>query len=227
MIGTGTEFRIKCIMPDPVATVLTAMKPVFIHVSKNGGTSIVESAGDQIVNAGHRTASSWLAEHGDDALLFAVVRHPYERVASEYAYRRHRLLGGEQNPHLNDAAESLPDWVVATLAEGRYRTSEFFERTGEPFNTSNMVDGNLIWFVPQTRWLGDDDGHLLVDEILRFERIDADWARFCERHGIDAPLRHRNASPGSVAARDGLGNRVKQIIHDHYRSDFEAFDFAP
>ena len=84
MIWTGAEFRIKCIMPDPVATVLTAMKPVFIHVSKNGGTSIVESAGDQIVNAGHRTASSWLAEHGDDALLFAVVRHPYERVASEY-----------------------------------------------------------------------------------------------------------------------------------------------
>ncbi|MEO0493042.1 MAG: sulfotransferase family 2 domain-containing protein [Actinomycetota bacterium] len=203
------------------------MRPVFVHVSKNGGTSIVGSAGDQIVNAGHRTASSWVAEHGDDAPLFAVVRHPYDRVASEYAYRRRRLLGCEQNPHLDGAAEPFEDWVVATFVEGRFRTAAFFEHTGQPFNSFNMVDGNLIWFVPQTRWLGDADGHRLVEEVVRFERLDADWADFCERHAIDAPLHHANASPGSADVRAAIDDRVKAIIHDHYRSDFEAFGYAP
>ena len=90
------------------------MRPVFIHISKNAGTSIVSSAGDRIVNAGHRTAASWVAEHGSEAPLFSAVRHPYDRVLSEYHYRRRRWEGGENNPHLTNLSLPFDEWVIAT-----------------------------------------------------------------------------------------------------------------
>ncbi|GEM_PF-1967981 len=203
------------------------MKPVFIHVSKNGGTSIVRSAGDLIVSAGHRTARSWIAEHGREAPTFAVVRDPYERVASEYAFRRRRLRSGEENPHLAGAEASFEEWVMSTFLGGQFRTQEFFDRTRTAYRPGNMVDGNLIWFVPQTRWLCDPAGRLLVDEVLRFETLDEDWAKFSRAHGFERPLPHANASAGSAELRAGIDSRVKAIIHAHYRDDFEVFGYSP
>ena len=203
------------------------MKPVFIHVSKNGGTSVIRSAGANIVSAGHRTAASWVAEHGSRAPLFAVVRDPYARMASEYAYRRRRLEAGEDNPHLAEVEAPFDAWVVSTFLGGRYRTQEFFDRTGAPYRAGNMVDGSLIWFVPQTRWLCDDHDRLLVDDLLRFETLDADWTRFSRRHGFECRLPHANASPGSADLHVALDRRVRAVIHQHFRDDFEVFGYRP
>jgi hypothetical protein len=203
------------------------MKPVFIHVSKNGGTSVVRSAGDHIVSAGHRTAASWVAEHGRPGPLFAVVRHPYQRVASEYAYRRRRRMAGERNPHLSNLDKPIEEWVVSTFVGDEYRTRAFFERTGEPYNPVNLVGDSLIWFVPQTRWLCDDAGDLLVDELLRFETLDRDWHRFSKAHGFECRLAHANASPGSGELADRLDRRTRGIIVNHFREDFEVFGYEP
>ena len=202
-----------------------AMKPVFIHVSKNGGTSVVRSAGAHIVSAGHRTAASWITEHGRSGPLFAVVRDPYDRVVSEYAYRRRRLHSGERNAHLPSAEAPFDRWVMSTFLGGQFRTQEFFDRTGTPHESANMVDGNLIWFVPQTKWLCDDNKQLLVDKVLRFEKLDEDWAQFSHAHGFECPLVHANASPRSAELRAELDPRVKGIIYHHYRDDFEVFGY--
>ncbi len=202
------------------------MKPVFIHISKNAGTSIRASAGAAIRFAGHRTASSWVAEHGRDDLLFAVHRNPFDRVVSEYFYRRGRFLSGERNPHLANLDKSFPDWVISTYRDGEYRTRAFFECHGVPYNDFNMIGDCLIWFLPQTRWLSDDTGASLASETLRYETLEDDWKRFAKKHDIAARLVRRNVSRRERDYRRYYSTEARQVVETYFRSDFDAFDYA-
>ncbi len=211
--------------PGDAAHARWPVPPVFVHISKNAGTSIVATAGEQIVNAGHRTAARWVAEHGSAQPLFAVLRHPCDRVLSEYHYRQNRWRSGEANPHLANLHLSFDEWVSATLGDGAYRTRSFFEHTGVPFNAFNMVGDQLIWFIPQVDWVTDDRATLLVGDLLRFERLGEDWAAFSATYGIDGVLQHDNRSPRPGGAEHVMSHHSRELIHEHYRIDFERFGY--
>jgi len=202
-------------------------RPVFVHINKTAGSSVVRSAGRHIVNAGHRRAADWIRENGRPGSLFSVVRHPYERVRSEYTYRRRRWEGGEQNPHLANLRLPFDQWVHQTYVLDAFRTRGFFERTGVEFNEFHMADDVLVWFLPQVRWLCDDDGNMLVDELLRFEHLADEWPAFCARHGFDAPLVHVNASPVSPRVEGRFTAEVRAIIADYFADDFERLGYEP
>ncbi len=201
------------------------MKPVFIHVSKNAGTSIVSAADGAITSAGHRTAASWIAGHGTATPLFGVVRDPVDRVLSEYHYRRRRWSAGEDNPHLANLHLGFDDWVRATYEGDEFRTRSFFERTGVPYNPRNLIDDVLVWFIPQTRWLGGADGRLLVEDVLRFEQLAADWATFCAKYDIDRELVHVNTSQRPPRIEQEVTRHTLDIIHEYYRVDFDRFGY--
>lgn len=196
-----------------------------MHISKNAGTSIVATAGERIVNAGHRTAARWVAEHGSAQPLFAVVRHPCERVLSEYHYRLRRWRSGERNPHLANLHLPFDEWVAATFDDGTFRTRSFFQRSGVPYNEHNMVGDQLIWFIPQVEWVTDARASLLVDDLLRFEHLADDWSTFGAKYGIDSVLRHANPSPRPVGAVQMMSRHSRELIHQHYRVDFERFGY--
>lgn len=202
------------------------MNPVFVHISKNAGTSLIATAGDRITVAGHQTAERWIERNGTDAPLFAIVRDPYDRVVSEYCYRRRRYESGDTDAHLVDMHEPFDVWVRATFDEGRFRTRSWFDASGVPFNEVSMVDDSLIWFAPQTRWLGDSSGRLLVADVLRFESLADDWRDFCGRHGIvSPPLQHLNASPAPPEVLECFDEQVRAIVYRYYRNDFDAFGY--
>ena len=203
------------------------MKPVFIHISKNAGTSVNAAAGGYIMNAGHRTAASWVAEHGTDRPLFAIVRDPYRRVISEYSYRRRRFDRGEQNPHLTNLVKPFDEWALSTYQGDEFRTRGFFERTGAPFNEFNMIGDRLIWFIPQAEWLTDSNGELLVDDVLRFETLADDWRRLSEKYGFSCDLGHRNQSPAPSDLADRLTKPVRDVITDYFDKDFDLFGYEP
>jgi len=200
-------------------------RPVFIHISKNAGTSLVASAGDRIVSAGHRTAEAWVAEHGRGAPIFAVIRNPFDRVASEYLYRKRRYESGERNPHLANLNKSFTDWVISTYRYDDFRTRSFFERTGIAYNPGNMIGDTLIWFIPQKKWLCGTDGTMLATELLRFENLSEEWPAFAARHGFDAPLQHRNASRSGRTGEADYTPEIRAIIRDYFREDFDFFGY--
>jgi hypothetical protein len=201
------------------------LRPVFIHVSKNAGNSIAAAAGVRIVNAGHRTAASWVRENGGGSPMFAVVRNPFDRVVSEYSFRRRRYERGETNPHLANLDKSFEEWTIATFRDGEFRTRAFFEDRGIAFNQRNMVDGCLLWFVPQVRWLGDDRGKLLPMEILRFEDLESDWAAFARMYGIPTALPRRNPSARAPDYREYYSDMTRALVGEYYREDLEAFGY--
>jgi hypothetical protein len=201
------------------------MKPVFIHISKNAGTSVVRTAGSAIRVAGHRTAASWIAGYGRSAPLFAVHRNPFDRVVSEYFYRRRRFLGGEKNPHLSNLGKSFDEWVISTFRDGEYRTRAYFEANSVPYNRANMIGDCLIWFLPQTRWICGEEGAVLVDEILRYETLDEDWEQFAMKYGIGKALTHHNASNRERDYNAYYSPRSREVVQEYFASDFDAFGY--
>jgi len=201
------------------------MKPVFIHISKNAGTSIVRAAGNSIRAAGHRTAANWVAEYGRGAPLFAVLRNPFDRVVSEYFYRRRRFLKGEKNLHLCNLGKSFDEWVVSTFCDGEFRTRAYFEAHGVPYNSANMIGDCLIWFLPQICWICDEGGEVLVDEILRFETLHKDWSRFALKYGINKVLLHQNTSNRERDYRTYYSPRSREVVRNYFYTDFDAFGY--
>ena len=187
----------------------------------------VATAGEHITDAGHRTAARWVAEYGSQRPLFAVVRHPCDRVLSEYHYRQRRWRSGENNPHLANLHLPLDEWVATTFEDGAYRARSFFERDGAPYNEHNLVGDQLIWFIPQIAWLCDSEQRLLVDDLLRFEQLAQDWSAFSTKYGIDRTLEHLNRSPGPAGSERLMSQRSRDLIHEHYRDDFDRFGYEP
>ena len=200
-------------------------KPVFIHVSKNAGCSIVSSGGAGILNAGHRTAASWVQEHGDAHPLFAVIRNPFDRVVSEYFYRKRRYDAGDRNAHLSNLDKSFEDWTLATFRDGELRARPFFEVEGIAFNERNMIGDRLIWFLPQMDWLSDGQGRLLVRDLLRFENLEWDWGHFAEKYALPVRLPRRNASKRRRSYRPYYSTETRNLVGDYYREDLEAFGY--
>ena len=136
---------------------------IFIHINKTAGSSIVDALG---VPLEHKTAQQKVDQLGrdiwDQRLTFAVVRNPWDRALSHYLHRR-RTVRGELSP---DSTLSFADWLekVHNARDRTYRNHEQM-------------------FIPQYEWLHDDGGSRLVDTVIRFESLAADFEDICVRLG--------------------------------------------
>ncbi len=188
----------------------------------------MSAAGDHIENAGHCTAHRWIELHGARSSLFAVIRNPYDRVVSEYFFRRRRYDQGERNPHLDNLSLSFNEWVIDTYVNGSYCTLQFFEGTDIPYNSTNMINGRLIWFIPQTEWIHHPTtGLVLTEHILRFENLSADWRSFANQFkGMPRSLAFINQSRNDNNYRKHYSSESKEVIERLFQSDLEAFNYS-
>lgn len=140
----------------------------------------------EYVDCGHVTAEAF-------ASLFkvSVVRNPYDRLISEFRYRRprvglHAFLDRAQTDAFSDRARHL---------------------------------------APQVDYLHDRQGRLLVDQLVRFERLAEEVAPLFERiFGRRVELPHANAAGAPISALD-LRPALRRRIHRLYEADFDAFGY--
>ncbi|MDK3073180.1 sulfotransferase family 2 domain-containing protein [Sedimentitalea sp. JM2-8] len=200
---------------------------IFVHVPKTGGQSIEAVFLDDL-GLGWNDRAALLLRHNDDPargpeklahlfageyvarghidrrafdryLKFAVVRHPFDRILSEYRYR-----------------------AAAQARRGLTLELETFLAREEPGDYSDLARHR----VPQFRFLTDRDGSCLVDHVLRFETLAEDIAPIFERiFGERRSLPHRNRSGGN--RKIALTASQKDRLAERYRGDFEAFGYVP
>lgn len=74
--------------------------------------------------------------------------------------------------------------------------------------------------VPQTAWAWR------CNHIMRFERLDEDWPRFCEEAGIgDRPLGRANSRP-HAKYRDVICATARALIEDRFAPDFARWEYG-
>lgn len=184
------------------------LKAIFCHVPKVAGTAIENAlkAPGQTVG-GHSTALGYRRKFPTEFATyfkFALVREPVDRFLSAYYYLNQR---GEHLALYNRSAHeaATPDEFVAKL-------------TADPTIAQKMVH---IW--PMWKFVCDDAGNFLVDEIYLFENLSESWKTLSARLGIKhIPLRHTNRSRRPVEKPSAA---VKAFVAREYVRDFAIFGY--
>ena len=188
---------------------------VFIHIPKTGGSTIEklfnlyghENAGDDnILNTdimwGHGTQhlayTKLLLEVSRDIsnyFSFAFVRNPWDRMVSEYFWRR-RYSKRLHRRNLNQ--------FVRRIHKYRWCTEHF---------------------QPQSEFVCDKDENCRVDFIGRFENLQEDFNIVCDKVGISRQeLPHKNKSKHKHYT-EYYDEETRQIVAEKYAKDIEYFGY--
>jgi len=176
---------------------------VFIHINKTGGTSIETALGLKLE---HKTAQEKIWQLGistwQNRFTFAFVRNPWDRVVSHYHYRVETNQTG-----LGTQTTSFTEWVFRAYG------------ARDP-----IYCDHARFFMPQSNWIVDDKGQLLVDFVGRFETIEKDFGVVCERLGRTATLPHIKKSKHDHY-RSYYNDATKQIVEKRFLADIERFGY--
>lgn len=222
-------------------------KFIFVHVNKTAGTSIAEALypslawndivlGTTPIGAAldqpfqerfglykHSTAPEIRAVVGAgiwaDYRSFAVLRDPVDRAVSFYGYLkrfqrgksgvRHRLrrLLGRSRP------ESRPEWPGLQALRETGSFSEFIRHPRLPDDPG---------FAFQHAFISDrETGEIIVDTVLRFETVAADFAGLCRDLGIaDASLGHENHSHDQRRNQPAISQSDIAFLKAYFARDY-------
>ncbi len=177
---------------------------IFIHINKTGGSSIEKALK---LPFEHLTAVEKINEVGiekwQQKFTFAFVRNPFDKVCSHYRYRVKTNQTQLKNKPLGFA-----EWVRLSYGEQ------------DPFYCDKPK-----MFMPQTQWLCDSNGQLLVNQVYKFEHLNDDFAKFCKKLNIvGAQLPHLKASK-SVDYKTFYDEETKDIVEQCFASDLKKFTY--
>ncbi len=186
---------------------------VFIHIPKNGGTSIesalcrwnltpsnyVELMGSKY-HSKHHTLRSIKKDLRDKYFTFAFVRNPWDRAVSLYSYYRG---GGNKKSDLR-----IVDKIPAD------------------FKTFVMSTWNII---PQSHrkeqftYIKADD-KINVDYICKFENMNEDWEYIAHKLKINEKLPHIRASK-HLHYSTYYDDETREVISKRYANDIKRFKY--
>lgn len=177
---------------------------VFIHINKNGGTSI--SSNIKLYAKKHMTVKEVQEQIGLDwfrAFTFTVIRNPYDKVVSQY---EHRFRLNHDNIRTKNI--SFDEWIKFTYKEKRPE----FRKAGPNF------------FSTQKEWLLNKNGKIDIDYIVRFENLIEDYRVIQDIIGIKEKLPHLNKTERKPYKKY-YSKESKKIVEDYFKDDFEEFNY--
>ena len=150
-------------------------RAIFVHIPKTAGTSVLSALGVPPVFDTHAPSRAYASAYPDvfaGAYKFAFVRNPWDRFASAFHFMKH----GTEWP-MQQA------WARRHIGDQGF--DEFTLRLRNPLFRASILAERFFW--PQTFWLIGQRGAMGVDQIFRFETVDAASRELCARFGITAP----------------------------------------
>ena len=206
---------------------------LFVHIAKTGGTSIRSALnrlrwtdpysvpiyiGNHIARATKYRTACKMHRHGraitaqdmlgrpffDELFKFSFVRNPWDLHVSSWLHvkrMKHKPLGSEME---------FADFLHTRFDPDR--------------GPSHSLD---VLAEPQSRFLTDFDGNLLVDFVGRFERLEEDFAEICRLAKLpDLQLPHRRKAVGRRDYRSYYDDALAEFVADKNREDIERFGYT-
>ena len=154
----------------------------------------------------------------DAYFKFVMVRNPWSRLVSLYEMRAFRE--GGQLSRLRTRAkrhQGFRAWVRTVDPEGRTTVGPGLEKGVIRFGALSYV-----------RFAGDENGRLLVDEVIKLEEIESRLPPVLERLGVPVPTRIPRAGRGRYRSdyRDYYDDVTRELIGSLYEEDIERFGYT-
>lgn len=231
-------------------------KAIFVHIQRTAGNSIQELFAQHDPDLVHaipidptkrRTMHAWISdialavdrEQFGSYTKFCVVRNPFERMVSWYAFfhdaRRAADNDGHALPELleqpppengsdNEAfatrAQAIGGRVIRAVTDLAPTFNDFVrlprdyhEGIFERFYT-NQIDYIL------------DNGRIATDVELRFENLANDFQALGEKLGLQATLPHVNASTRAGDWRSSYNAETREIIAKRFERDCARWGYS-
>ena len=135
----------------------------------------------------------------NDYLKFGFVRNPWSRVVSLY-----NRSGGIQ-PSKEMKFEEFVN-----------RINYSSDACVHPSRHKNQLD-----------WFTVDNGKVMVEFIGKFENLESDWQKICEKLSINITLLHIRQNPNNQRSyTDYYTDETKEIIGEKFRVDIEYFNYT-
>lgn len=187
---------------------------LFIHIPKNGGTSIIEHF--NMSPHGHFRWDNHPNFNNRFLYKFSVVRNPWDRILSNYTYSKleksfwHSSNGTSvYGPHPDYFL--LKDKTFSDCIELLYKNPKLFRHEG----WSNQSD-----------YIIDNNNNIMVDRIIKFENIDNEIYDMVEKLNlkIQKNLPHINISKKSEFKKFFKKSEV-EIVEEIYKKDIINFKY--
>jgi hypothetical protein len=207
---------------------------IFVHIPRTAGSSIAQVMGvcgddnqgtltpvrvDMLYGLEGTKALQHLNARGiqkrlgsdvyDRYYKFTVVRNPYDRAVSEYHVRK-RLMPWVKM--------SFKDFVMDRITQsGRFNWKSLFRSKGE-----RALEDQ---FESQFDFVHDEKGKLMVDFIAKYESLEADFQKICNKLGVQGKLPVMNTSKHDDYRSYYDSDTIRRIA-DIYQKDLEVFKYA-
>ncbi len=199
---------------------------IFVHVPKNGGTSIGRSLFDPY-RGNHLPIATYqmIYDKSDFEAFFkfAFVRNPFDRLLSGYRFMAQQAeLTAAAGKSIRTGKDGKP------LASSAVTGHEDFEH----FVTNWVTPTNVRVFEhfrPQHRFVCTPDGRIPFDHLGRFESMAESFDVITERLGVDVELRHDRPSRDRGDDRhyaDHYTPSMRRIAEQVFARDLRLFDYT-
>lgn len=177
--------------------------PIFIHIPKTGGISVVTHIKKYLgsLNHNHRSVNFYNLDLRQRNFIFTFVRNPYDRIVSAFYYLKQGLAHKAENDFGKTLHDNFSDFVKKDLIK--------------------CININYLHFIPMNFWLNDS-----VDFIGRFENIQEDYNYVCDNLSIPHnKLQVFNKSKHKHYT-EYYDNESKQIVENIYQIDIFKFGYS-
>jgi len=202
--------------------ILYDYKCIYIHIPKTGGTSInnalhnlpkknrLEDFNPVRLNySKHASALEMKHAVGDEIweeyFTFAFVRNPWDIMVSSYNWWLQKAPKWKHLHHDVKNIEHLGSFE-------RFMHSKYGRKM------INEFKGNMF------NWLSEND-EVIVDFVGKFENIQEDWNRICERLCVEPyKLPYLNQTERKHY-KEYYTQETKQIVHERFKKIIEIYDY--
>jgi len=206
-----------------LSTDLDKPRLLFIHIPKTAGTSVKDwfwkVYSDDGYKAFQHAPISYKELRFTDSYKFTIVRNPYSRAVSWYQQALSLILKNESEKVFKIKGLNRKSWDKGF----DYFIQNFFDRVAANPNEDIPIS-------PATNQLDyiSIDGKILVDKILRFEKIDEEFQEIEKITKTNFGLGKWKVGP-SDNLRDWkkvYTETSKSLIEEIYKKDFNFFDYG-
>ena len=182
------------------------MKKLFIHIPKTAGSSVllmIEKKRKYVCKYHDNISQLNIQSVPEYTKMFSfcIVRNPYERIVSAYNFLK------QKHTNLNSMEKKYKEILSK------------YTSFADCVEDLEMLQQTIVHFVPQYKFVCDDQGKILVNSVIKMENLS-------ELQRIDpmfSQLPHTNKSHKGDFV---LSTDMKKHIYRIYKTDFEIFQYS-